>query len=340
MKTVLIRNAIGMIAVFATTAFSYAVPVAQLSPTDPGLNIEFPFVGPDAFGNTNPLLPTQWGGYITGAAVTISDDGRLVDSGDNAYVRYNTTMQGVNPAPNQYTKTAMDITKDWVLSMEWESDMQETLGTVFEASAILQDVARFRVTSPGAYELQGGDGGGPYASIKTFPAGYLQPNTVYTLTLHYKASNQLMDFYINNTLEAVDFPAPGTEPDHAVDFLQLGGGALTAVPGLNYFDNIQIGLLGTAAHPGDFNGDGNVDGADFVAWQTHFPTASGASLADGDANGDGAVDGADFVIWQTSFPYPESSPGVSPVPEPNAIALAVLSAFGLLFVQHRRASAN
>src|SRR5262249_1660109 len=31
--------------------------------------------------------------------------------------------------------------------------------------------------------------------------------------------------------------------------------------------------------PGDFDGDNDVDGADFVAWQTNFPKASGATLA-------------------------------------------------------------
>ncbi|MCC7083484.1 MAG: dockerin type I repeat-containing protein [Pirellulales bacterium] len=92
----------------------------------------------------------------------------------------------------------------------------------------------------------------------------------------------------------------------------------------------------TQPHPGDFNGDGNVDGADFVAWQTHFPTASGASLADGDANGDGAVDGADFVIWQTSFPFP-LGPGVSSVPEPAAWILGCLSIPMLLALRKRRA---
>src|SRR5690606_32450705 len=55
-------------------------------------------------------------------------------------------------------------------------------------------------------------------------------------------------------------------------------------------------VVGGTAVPGDFNGDGNVDGADFVIWQTNFPNNSGAaSLDQGDANGDGNVDGADFV---------------------------------------------
>jgi hypothetical protein len=58
---------------------------------------------------------------------------------------------------------------------------------------------------------------------------------------------------------------------------------------------------------GDFNNDRDVDGDDFTAWQTNFPTASGATRAMGDADADGDVDGADFVAWQTNFPT--SAPG-------------------------------
>jgi hypothetical protein len=74
--------------------------------------------------------------------------------------------------------------------------------------------------------------------------------------------------------------------------------------------------------PGDFDADGDVDGADFVTWQTHFPTSSGATLAQGDADGDGDVDGADFVVWQTNFPFTASA-GASPIPEPAAVWLCV-----------------
>ncbi len=55
------------------------------------------------------------------------------------------------------------------------------------------------------------------------------------------------------------------------------------------------------ALPGDFNGDGVVNGQDFLTWQTHYPTLSGATLAIGDANGDGMVNGADFLIWQQNY---------------------------------------
>jgi T5SS/PEP-CTERM-associated repeat protein len=77
----------------------------------------------------------------------------------------------------------------------------------------------------------------------------------------------------------------------------------------------------SAAPPGDFNSDGDVDGADFVAWQTNFPLLGGATLSQGDADRDGDVDGADFVVWQTHFPT-TPGPAGSPVPEPTALILA------------------
>jgi hypothetical protein len=80
--------------------------------------------------------------------------------------------------------------------------------------------------------------------------------------------------------------------------------------------------------PGDFDSDGDVDGADFVAWQTNFPTADGATLNMGDADGDFDVDGADFVVWQTHFPT-SSLPGGAPVPEPSGIAIAMIAAVAL-----------
>jgi aldose sugar dehydrogenase len=87
---------------------------------------------------------------------------------------------------------------------------------------------------------------------------------------------------------------------------------------------------------GDFDGDNDVDGADFVAWQTNFPRTSGATLAMGDADGDGDVDGADFVVWQTNFPTTPGG-GSSPVPEPWAAGLALAAALGLMAIMRHRA---
>ncbi len=51
----------------------------------------------------------------------------------------------------------------------------------------------------------------------------------------------------------------------------------------------------------DFNGDGRVDGKDFLIWQLHFPMSSGATHAMGDADYNGTVDGKDFMYWQQQY---------------------------------------
>jgi hypothetical protein len=63
------------------------------------------------------------------------------------------------------------------------------------------------------------------------------------------------------------------------------------------FDDVTI----TVKLAGDFNGDGLINGADFLIWQQHYPTSSGATTDTGDADGDGKVTGADFLIWQQEY---------------------------------------
>jgi hypothetical protein len=113
-----------------------------------------------------------------------------------------------------------------------------------------------------------------------------------------------------------------------VDFY-ITGPNVPPVTGTASQRTIYEGVAFELAPPtGDFDGDGDVDGADFIAWQTNFPKLTGATQAEGDADYDDDVDGADFAIWQSGFP---SAPGVSPVPEPSAICLAAagLIAFGV-----------
>lgn len=57
----------------------------------------------------------------------------------------------------------------------------------------------------------------------------------------------------------------------------------------------------TAPVSGDFDGDNDVDGADFLAWQRGFGKTGNAAPADGDANGDNNVDAFDLGIWANQF---------------------------------------
>lgn len=93
-------------------------------------------------------------------------------------------------------------------------------------------------------------------------------------------------------------------------------------------DSALLELLTPVYLAGDFDLDGDVDGADFVAWQTNFPAASAATRASGDADGDGDVDGGDFAAWQASFAADPSA--AAPVPEPYAIWTAIAAGISVL----------
>ncbi len=88
-----------------------------------------------------------------------------------------------------------------------------------------------------------------------------------------------------------------------------------------------IAFLGdpVVANSADFDGDGTVTGADFLAWQRHVGLTSGATRAQGDANADGRVDAADLALWKSNF-GPAAAAALAtppaPVPEPSAWALA------------------
>jgi autotransporter-associated beta strand protein len=93
--------------------------------------------------------------------------------------------------------------------------------------------------------------------------------------------------------------------------------------------------------PADFNVDGQVDAADLAVLQANFGLASGTH-ADGDANGDGIIDGADFLTWQSELTASAIAVTTETVPEPpgwlhGMIAMTALAA--LLDFHRQRARA-
>ncbi len=85
----------------------------------------------------------------------------------------------------------------------------------------------------------------------------------------------------------------------------------------------------------DFDGDGDVDGRDFLIWQRGFGGL--ATLATGDANSDGQVNELDLAIWHDQFGNPPEVSGVTAVPEPGSIALLVLALSSLAAMRRRMA---
>jgi hypothetical protein len=100
-------------------------------------------------------------------------------------------------------------------------------------------------------------------------------------------------------------------------------------------DNVRAPVAVTES--ADFDGDDDVDGADFLAWQRGNGTTTGATVAQGDANGDQAVNGADLTIWKAQFGMTGGTAAASAVPEPAGWIVCGLG--GLWLVRRRRAIA-
>ena len=100
-------------------------------------------------------------------------------------------------------------------------------------------------------------------------------------------------------------------------------------------DLITTGLVSyvSTVENANFDGDADVDGADFLTWQRGFGT--GTTLAQGDANASGSVDGADLAIWQSQHGATGLLSGVQSVPEPSSALLLVLAGCGVGLLQRK-----
>jgi hypothetical protein len=112
------------------------------------------------------------------------------------------------------------------------------------------------------------------------------------------------------------------------------------VASISAIDGNDVVLIGqssmtTIVDDADFDGNGRVDGKDFLIWQSGF--GGPGTNATGDANGDGNVNAADHAIWKTQFgnPFPASG-SLTGVPEPGSLVL--LGTVALALVPRRRRS--
>ncbi|WP_428306547.1 dockerin type I domain-containing protein [Lacipirellula sp.] len=159
------------------------------------------------------------------------------------------------------------------------------------------------------------------------------------LNLSAFTSSGILKLIDNQTAEAVTgFFENGSSLDLFEEGALITGTGYAGTVNISYIggdgNDVVLNLVGSIVNNADFNGDGKVDGADFLSWQRGFGVNSGATLAQGDANGDGAVNAADLTIWKGQFGVPAQIAAAA-VPEPHSIALAS-AAFGLIAVARRR----
>lgn len=106
--------------------------------------------------------------------------------------------------------------------------------------------------------------------------------------------------------------------------------AFTTIPWRGSFRLDDVAIYRELNLRADFNSSGGVDGTDLTTWKTNYPTATNATKSIGDADGDGAVNGADFLIWQREVGVGAAVPAMAAVPEPATAALLGLASLGML----------
>lgn len=88
--------------------------------------------------------------------------------------------------------------------------------------------------------------------------------------------------------------------------------------GVVLIDNLRFGQPSLALTPGDANGDGLVNGADYTLWADNFLEVA-RSFDLGDFNGDGIVDAGDYTLWADNFAPSDLLAAATPEPSTNLL---------------------
>lgn len=121
-------------------------------------------------------------------------------------------------------------------------------------------------------------------------------------------------------------------------FLKAGNAVDNSGTELRFDDLVYTGGGASANLPGDFNGDGVVDAADYTVWRDNLGASDESSL---NGNGDGlaGVDQLDYAYWKSHFGNSgsgSSSLTGGSVPEPATIVSLALAG-AIVFARRRRA---
>jgi hypothetical protein len=79
---------------------------------------------------------------------------------------------------------------------------------------------------------------------------------------------------------------------------------------VSFYAGVEISQTPTPTPPvsppnpnitGDANGDGLVNGVDYVIWLNNYRVTTSEGPSKGDFNSNGVVDGVDYVIWLNNY---------------------------------------
>jgi hypothetical protein len=105
--------------------------------------------------------------------------------------------------------------------------------------------------------------------------------------------------------------------DFHFEFLMSNGQVLEGV--------VAFGALPGQFDAGDYDDDGDVDGADFLLWQRTLGAVANPAGSGADGSGNGFVDAADLVVWKGAFGSLAASSALMAVPEPASLAASLVA---------------
>ncbi|TWT33941.1 translocation protein TolB [Posidoniimonas corsicana] len=94
-------------------------------------------------------------------------------------------------------------------------------------------------------------------------------------------------------------------------------------------------LVGSGGLPGDFNGDGVVDAADYTVWRDNLGLADAALNGNGVGDPSGLVVPADYELWRGNFGASSSIDSAGTAPEPASVAMAMAALLASLATRRR-----
>jgi uncharacterized protein (TIGR03382 family) len=290
-------------------------------------------------GFTYKHFPTE--GYLTG-----SQGNGILHTDNNSYFVFDLSSVSGTITAAEFRVYTSDERADVPEGGFWSSSASEQLMlreiATNPATLMNYSTTQYNVGSPQYTELDGmftdlADGSLLGSTVITEAAAEVQPGIVpgqpggkiWEIAL---AGSAVTSLNSAGGLWALGGSLADTSPPISATTELLFGGSVpfSTVPG-RATPIPQLVLTITPGLSADFDGDGDVDGRDFLIWQRGFGTAGQTNNNLGDASGNGTVGSEDLLIWQNQYGSGSLTATITSVPEPTTSMMALLLAWaGLL----------
>jgi len=275
---------------------------------------------------TNAAIPFAEGSSVTSSFVEINGTFNVFEQGMTAELR-----TGVDPNGADYD-VLIEINPAYVYDELWfDPDPVARTAVV--------DVNRTDAMSTFLHEFGHalGFNGWINATTGTYPGDY---QSTYDEQINFDGQNFFATGPAATALYGGPVPLTFGNASHVANFSPRPGEdlILDVMNGLVFYRGtryeispLDLAILNDAGVPtfylaGDYDDDRAVDGADFLIWQQQLGAAVLKNTA-ADGNNDGIVDAADLAVWQAGFGehFSGAVAATSPIPEPTAVILAIIS---------------